>query len=216
MVPVHQGKSKLSEHPNSLPKLIRNVCAQCHGSCLRSPSTLSSSVDEIFDSDLSHKELIMLELQARAIRAKWRKPQELFTGRLTWGVSPTTGRVRVASPLRDIDDVAEDRQGNHEEDKEEEEIGSEAFFSVKSSFSCCSAELGSSFCTELKDYENWGRKLPSIWEEFRGCQGWPFGLYRRTMVLLPPLPDSPSDSWTWHKKNLQTTKTTATAVRTVN
>ncbi|KAG6532350.1 uncharacterized protein LOC121975356 [Zingiber officinale] len=210
MVPVHQGKSKLSQHPNSLPKLIRNVCAQCHGSCLRSPSTLSSSVDEIFDSDLSHKELIMLELQARAIRAKWRKPQELFTGRLTWAVSPTTGRVCVASTIRDI--------GNHEEDKEEEEeIGSEAFFSVKSCFSCCSVELGASFCTELKDYEYWGRKLPSIWEEFKGCQGWPFGLCRRAVVVLPPLPDSPSDSWTWHKKNLQATKTPAyTAVRTMN
>lgn len=154
----------------------------------------------------------MLELQARAIRAKSRKPQELFTGRLTWAVSPTTGRVRVASTLRDID-VAENQQGNHEED-EEEEISSEAFFSVKSCFSCCSVELGSSFCTELKDYD-WGRTLPSIWEEFRGCQGWPFGLCHRAVVLLPPLPNSPSDSWTWHKKNLAT-KATATTVRTVN
>lgn len=211
-----EEKSKLpSNHSKSLPKLIKNACAQCHGSCLRTPSTMSS-VDESLDSDLDHKQvrslfilnssndishhvllslslslisqLIILEIQSRAMKAMSRPREFLFSGKLAWAMSPTTGRVHM-TPMRKTDGEEEGDCGGYEEDDDDE---SEAFFSVKSCFSCCSTD-GS---TELKEIS-----AGSILEEFRHCEGWPFGLCRRA-VVLPPLPRSPLDSWTWHKRNL--------------
>ncbi|CAD5181229.1 unnamed protein product [Musa acuminata subsp. malaccensis] len=183
-----EEKSKLpSNHSKSLPKLIRNACAQCHGSCLGTPSTMSS-VDESLDSDLDHKQLIILEIQSRAMKAKSRPREFLFSAKLAWATSPTTGRVHM-TPMRKTDGEEEGDCGGYEEDDDDE---SEAFFSVKSRFSCCSTD-GS---TELKEI-----RAGSILEEFRHCEGWPFGLCLRA-VVLPPLPSSPSDSWMWHKRNL--------------
>ncbi|RRT83243.1 hypothetical protein B296_00000417 [Ensete ventricosum] len=188
-----EDKSKLpSNHSKSLQKLIRNACAQCRGSCLRTPTTMSS-VDESLDSDLDHKQvrslLILNSLNDICLHAKSRPRESVFSGKLAWAMSPTTGRVRM-TPMRKTDGEEEGDCGGYEEDDDDDE--SEAFFSVKSWLSCCSTD-GS---TESKEISG-----GSILEEFRHCEGWPFGLCRRA-VLLPPLPSSPSDSWMWHKRNL--------------
>ncbi|KAL8487881.1 hypothetical protein ACS0TY_024252 [Phlomoides rotata] len=43
------------------------------------------------------------------------------------------------------------------------------------------------------------RNRSSIMLEFIHCEGWPFGLCRNAL-LLPPLPKSPVDSWSWKKQ----------------
>ena len=89
--------------------------------------------------------------------------------------------------------------GDEEHDEREE------FFSVKSCLSCCSSSAVSdqafysvktnlSRCSSMNEVEvseYWRR---SIIQEFCHCEGWPFGLSRKA-VLLPPLPKSPSESW---------------------
>lgn len=70
-------------------------------------------------------------------------------------------------------------------------VSREAFYSVKTNFSRSSSLNG----MDLHLPEFWRR---SIIQELCHCQGWPFGLCRKA-VLLPPLPKSPSESWTWRK-----------------
>ncbi|KAK7310863.1 hypothetical protein RJT34_08630 [Clitoria ternatea] len=101
-------------------------------------------------------------------------------------------------------------EGDHEELDEKEE-----FLSVKSCFSRCSSSLsGEAFysvktnlsrCSSLKELDlskYWKR---SVIEEFCHCEGWPFGLCRKA-VLLPPLPKSPSESWLSRKIQSSTKK----------
>lgn len=67
----------------------------------------------------------------------------------------------------------------------------EAFFSVEANFSPCSSLNGFDFLDE-------DHKRRAILQEICHCEGWPFGLCRKA-VLLPPLPKSPSESWSWSK-----------------
>ncbi|KAG1366610.1 hypothetical protein COCNU_13G004000 [Cocos nucifera] len=127
--------------------------------------------------------VIILEIRNRAMKAKSRPKDLFFSGSFSWSVSPTTGRVIVAS---------KEKRGGEEECEAADGEESEAFFSVKSCFSRCSSDGGS----QLKEF-----RRRSIFEEFKHCEGWPFGLSRRAS-MLPPLPSSPKDSWMWHKKNL--------------
>ncbi|WOL19993.1 hypothetical protein Cni_G28795 [Canna indica] len=192
----HQDKSKL--HSKSLPQFIKTACAHCsHCSCLKTPSTLSSlDYDDhscLDDTELDHKQLMILEIQSRAMKAKPKSKELSASGMLTWAVSPTTGRVRMTPMKKSSNNYG--GGGDREEEvlcDGEDDMGScEEFFSVKSCFSCT--------IEELKDLGGGGGR--SIWEEFRHCEGWPFGLCRRA-VVLPPLPRSPSESWMWHKRNL--------------
>lgn len=66
----------------------------------------------------------------------------------------------------------------------------DAFSSAKTTFSRCSSMSRIDF----PDY----RRRRLIIQELRHCEGWPFGLCKR-VLLLPPLPKSPSDSWSWRK-----------------
>ncbi|KAH7523604.1 hypothetical protein FEM48_Zijuj06G0029500 [Ziziphus jujuba var. spinosa] len=65
----------------------------------------------------------------------------------------------------------------------------DAFLSVKTSFSRTPSLNG----LEFIDFQR-----RSIIQELCHCEGWPFGLCRKA-VLLPPLPKSPSESWSWSK-----------------
>lgn len=92
----------------------------------------------------------------------------------------------------------EKKDGEYEGDDEKEE-----FFSVRSCFSRCSSG-DDEYCLGGRT----AAAVVTLSEEwFRECEGWPFGLWRRRkVVVLPPLPKSPADSWTWHKRNLSNVK----------
>ncbi|KAK1313507.1 hypothetical protein QJS10_CPA06g02377 [Acorus calamus] len=99
--------------------------------------------------------------------------------------------VLPSLPIEEQNGGGEGDNDNDDDDDDGEEA--EDFFSVRSHLS--------SFPSERRfvgDVEESSRKL-SVIEEFQNCEGWPFGLCRRA-VLLPPLPSSPSDSWTWRRR----------------
>lgn len=109
------------------------------------------------------------------MKAKPKKPKDyLFTDSLHWVLPPTTGKL-----------LKDDKVDNDDE--------SEVFYSVNSCFSRCSIEKEPDYSSHFRGH--------SIWEEFMDCEGWPFGLCRKAL-MLPPLPSSPSDSWIWRKRNL--------------
>lgn len=128
------------------------------------------------------------------MEAKSRRNARLMTDSFCWGFSPMAGELFI----------------NSKEVVKGEKDKTEDFFSVESCFSQCSSaasrdefvSVKTSFsrCSSLNglDFQDFWRR--SIIEELCHCEGWPFGLCRKAL-LLPPLPKSPSESWSWHKGN---------------
>lgn len=67
----------------------------------------------------------------------------------------------------------------------------DTFFSVKTRFS------RSSSLKKIDSCKDFSRRCIII-QELMQYEGWPFGLCKKAF-LLPPLPKSPSDSWSWRK-----------------
>lgn len=126
------------------------------------------------------------------------KPSQLRES-FSWVYIPATKELCVTGKME-----PQAKEGGDEEQGEREE-----FLSVKSCFSCYSSSSANgeqfysvktnlSRCSSLNELdlsEYWRR---SIIHEFCHCEGWPFGLCRKA-VLLPPLPKSPSESWLYRK-----------------
>ncbi|KAI4388611.1 hypothetical protein MLD38_000923 [Melastoma candidum] len=91
-----------------------------------------------------------------------------------------------------------------------QDIENEEFASVKSFLTCCSSVVASrevffsaksnlSRSSSLNDLDNQDLKRRLIFRELCHCEGWPFGLCRK-LLYLPPLPKSPTESWSWRKR----------------
>lgn len=126
---------------------------------------------------------------------KLRRKPGIITDSFSWVFSPRSRELYLKALQQHNEDDDDD------EDAREEfcSVGScfscyssaisrEAFYSVKTNFSCSSSLNG-------LDFQDFRR---SIIQEICYCEGWPFGLCRKA-VLLPPLPKSPSESWSWRK-----------------
>uniref|UniRef100_A0A7N1A9R7 Uncharacterized protein n=1 Tax=Kalanchoe fedtschenkoi TaxID=63787 RepID=A0A7N1A9R7_KALFE len=97
----------------------------------------------------------------------------------------------------------EDCGGGHSKGDDEEEYHSAASclsdpLSISMRKSCLSVCPWWLECEWSNVPEQW-KELLLLLQELPGCEGWPFGLLRK-VLLLPPLPTSPSDSWSWTKK----------------
>jgi hypothetical protein len=130
---------------------------------------------------------------------KLRRRPSLLTDSFSLVYSPLTRELymtpNAVQRKEDLDD--------HHEDEDDED-----FVTVGSCFSCCSSALSKEVFHSVKtnisrsssldgvDFQEFWRR--SIIQELCHCQGWPFGLCRKA-VLLPPLPKSPSESWSWRK-----------------
>ncbi|XP_042495854.1 uncharacterized protein LOC122074924 [Macadamia integrifolia] len=192
------------EEPKDLSKLCRffasllkDALSHCHNFPGRHSTArpeeeyLSSDIDE----DL---QVTVLEIHSRAMEAQRRRVSRSDSQR--W-VLPT----RMEEFLFNSKEV--------EDTKDEEKEMVESFYSVGTCFSRCSSassrdvffSVGSclSLCSSSTKGINFDddRKRRSIIQELcRHCQGWPFGLCRKAL-LLPPLPRCPSESWLWRKGN---------------
>lgn len=137
-------------------------------------------------------------------KQKQKQKASVLRHSFSWVYSPATKELFVVTSQKKVEN------GYKENDEREE------FLSVKSCFSrCSSSPSGSVFysvktnlsrCSSFNDLQqqskHWRR---SVIEEFCHCEGWPFGLCRRA-VLLPPLPKSPSESWLSRKMKPSTKK----------
>ncbi|KAL9247612.1 hypothetical protein vseg_021027 [Gypsophila vaccaria] len=136
---------------------------------------------------------------------------------------PTSGELFLGSVNRQYENCTVKPKEEIKEDGEDEndEFASvhlsftsvddyEVFYSVRANFSCCSSlkdpGLAESkwWTAEVLDSAELRRR--AIIQEFCHCKGWPFGLCRKTL-LLPPLPKSPSESWSWCKIPAKVVKT---------
>lgn len=144
-------------------------------------------------------QVVVSAVKSRAMERQKHKPS-VMRDSFSWVFSPATRELHITQTM-----------APHEREVEDDE--KEEFFSVRSCFSCrSSAVSGEPFysvktnispCSSLNelDFSDYWRRC--IIQEFCHCEGWPFGLYRKA-VLLPPLPKSPSESWLWRKKHQST------------
>lgn len=138
---------------------------------------------------------------SRYMESKCRKKAAIFSSeKFNWTLSTTAaGDLFISEKLMQQKEDSAD-----EEDKEERE----EFLSVGTRLSRCSSAISyEAFATAKTAFSRSSslnriefQDIPrrSVIKEFSHCEGWPFGLSRK-MLLLPPLPKSPADSWSWRK-----------------
>ncbi|KAK9216582.1 hypothetical protein WN944_008592 [Citrus x changshan-huyou] len=194
-----------THHHSKRCKFLATVLKDAFSNCRSFHGRLSTSRPEDenqtndFDEEL---EVVVSEIRSRAMEKLRRKPG-LMTDSFSWVFSPGIREVYIKALQQ------------KEEDDEADEDAREEFFSIGSCLSCYSSAVSGETFYSVKtnfsrssslnglDYQDF-RKLDfqdlrrSIIRELCYCEGWPFGLCRKA-VLLPPLPKSPSESWSWHK-----------------
>lgn len=153
--------------------------------------------------------MVVSAIRSKAREAKLRRKTNLISDGFksdgfSWVFSPKAGELFVTPKALQQMVNDQDDDDDNEENEEREEYFSvrsylsgassvasreEGFLSVKTNFSRSSSFSG----IDLYEFQRL-----SIIEELCHCEGWPFGLCRRAL-LLPPLPKSPSESWSWRK-----------------
>lgn len=141
-------------------------------------------------------QVVVSAIRSKAMEKLKRRHSNLADS-FSWVYSPTTGEFYMTS-----------KGGQRKEDYDDEDDDMEEFVTVGSCLSCCSTALSREAYYSIKsnfsrssslnglDFQEFWRR--SIIRELCHCEGWPFGLGRKA-VLLPPLPKSPSESWKWRK-----------------
>ncbi|KAF3773435.1 hypothetical protein EJ110_NYTH55268 [Nymphaea thermarum] len=174
---------------SSLCGPMKDALSLCSFSAVQEDSFDSES-EELPPTNFDIQHAIISAMRSRATEARQRpKSCSSLSDSLQWVFSPMTGEFTIAP--RESHSAA--LPGPKEDDRREDET--EAYFSVKSSFSRCSsiAEV------EFKDVGRWWQLINDLGR----CEGWPFGLLCPKSVLLPPLPSAPSESWVWRKEEHQ-------------
>ncbi|KAJ8772832.1 hypothetical protein K2173_028009 [Erythroxylum novogranatense] len=191
-------------NPSKKCKFLVATLKDVFSNCSTGGGRLSNSSPEHdypatdFDDE---QEIIVSEIRSR-IMERSRQRSFVLTDSFSWVYSPKTGELFV-TPKASL------RKGNDQNEEDESEDNErDEFFSVGSCFSCCSSALSRETFMSVKTnfsrcFSDKGlefRECPrrSIILEFCHCEGWPFGLCKKA-VLLPPLPKSPSESWSWRK-----------------
>ncbi|TXG52373.1 hypothetical protein EZV62_021542 [Acer yangbiense] len=156
-----------------LTAALKDAFSNCHSFNGRRSISISGPEEEYLASDSDdEQEVVVSEIRSRAMEKLRRKPSLIMSDSFSWVCFSCCSSA----------------------------ISKETYHSVKTNFSRCSSLTGLDFQDFRKlDFQDLQR---SIIQELCYCQGWPFGLCRKA-VLLPPLPKSPSESWSWRKKALE-------------
>ncbi|RDX67405.1 hypothetical protein CR513_53719, partial [Mucuna pruriens] len=184
-----------SNHPKRCKYLVatlKEVFSRCQTFAAR--LSTSSFEDDYPVSDFDEEQQVFISAVISRSMEKQKQKASMSRHSFSWVYSPATKEIYVAA--------------------QEVEEGEE-FLSVKSCFSrCSSSPSGEAFysvktnlsrCSSLNNLDLSKHWRLSVIQDLCHCQGWPFGLCRRAL-LLPPLPKSPSDSWLSRKMQPTTKK----------
>ncbi|KAF5740696.1 hypothetical protein HS088_TW11G00773 [Tripterygium wilfordii] len=190
-------------NPSRRCKFLRETLKDAFSNCSTFAGRLSTSNPEEEEEDCptsdfnDDEEVVLSVIRSRAMK-KVKSKHYFATDSFNWVFSPKTGELFITPKTL---------QQSEDTDKNDEK---EEFFSVGSCISCCSSSVGKeaflsarsnfSRCSSFKGFDIPDHRIRrhSILQEFCHCEGWPFGLCRKA-VLLPPLPKSPAESWSWRK-----------------
>lgn len=145
-----------------------------------------------------YQQVFISAVISQYMELKCRRKTTIATDKFTWAFSPSTEDLFISTRPRQKEEDNEDQEKEERED----------FYSVASRLSPCSSATSfegfvtartifsrSSSLDRIDFHDPWRH---SVIQELSDCKGWPFGLYRKAL-FLPPLPKSPSDSWSWRK-----------------
>ncbi|XP_057975411.1 uncharacterized protein LOC131162827 isoform X2 [Malania oleifera] len=151
------------------------------------------------------QKVVVSAIRSRATEANLRRKASLSTGNFFWVFTSTTGEVfTTPEALKQTKDNNGECSGDDDDNEREEFLSVQSYFSHSSSarsrdefFSIkTNINLLRSRSLSGLDFPDFRRR--SIIHKLRHCEGWPFGLCRKAL-LLPPLPKSPTESWSWRK-----------------
>ncbi|KAF9622499.1 hypothetical protein IFM89_031903 [Coptis chinensis] len=190
---THEEPKQYSKPCKYFHSCLKDALAHCHKFGGRS-STLDLDEEHSLGDTDDEQERVIVTIRTRSLEAKLRRRGPLTMNQsFTSILSATAGELFIAS-----------KGVQHK--TEEDDLEREALFSAGSCLSRCSSESREAFfsarsclscsSTASKFDLYWDVSRQSILQEFRHCEGWPFGLYKKT-ILLPPLPKRPSESWLW-------------------
>ncbi|XP_057531928.1 uncharacterized protein LOC130810028 [Amaranthus tricolor] len=216
------------QHPSRSAKrcklffsVLKDPFSSCH-SCYPSHMSCSNPEDEeVSVADFQDvQELVVSMIRTRAMEAKFRRKGSLLSTESYSFIHPTSGELFVSTAKQHTHDDHSAQKHKNSKNKEEMDDfvsvhshfsspcfttavdGCDTFFSMRTNFSHCSSMNDPDsaenrwWVSEAMDSSELKRR--AIIQELCHCEGWPFGLCRRAL-LLPPLPKSPSESWSWCK-----------------
>ncbi|KAK6792799.1 hypothetical protein RDI58_011880 [Solanum bulbocastanum] len=190
--PNQEASTNPSKRCKFFSTTLKDAFANCHIFKERHSST--QSLEEEDDEE----EVFVSIVISKYMESKRRKKAAISSEKFNWTLSTTAGDLFISEKLMQQKEKSED-----EEDKDERED----FLSVGTHLSRCSSAISyEAFATAKTTFSRSSslnriefQDIPrSVIKEFSHCEGWPFGLSRK-MLLLPPLPKSPADSWSWRK-----------------
>ncbi|XVF39967.1 hypothetical protein PTKIN_Ptkin01aG0075400 [Pterospermum kingtungense] len=157
-----------------LATLLKEAFSNCHtfiGSFSSSGPDEEHSTSDMDDES----EVVVSEIRSKAMEKMKRRPSVMAES-FSWVVSPSTGELYITSKQA----KPRDKDDEHDE-----------LFPVETCFSFCSSAVSKeAFLLAKTDCSSLNKT------DFQDLR--PFGLCRK-VVLLPPLPKSPSEPWTWRK-----------------
>ncbi|PHT32512.1 hypothetical protein CQW23_28849 [Capsicum baccatum] len=199
----NQESPNQSKRFKFLVSTVKDAFTNCHSLQERrksSPEEEEEEEDPICDYEVydDEEEVIISAVISQYMELKCRRKTTIATDKFTWAFSPTTEDLFISTRPRQKEEDNEDQEKEERED----------FYSVASRLSPCSSATSfegfvtartifsqSSSLDRIDFHDPWRH---SVIQELSDCKGWPFGLYRKAL-FLPPLPKSPSDSWSWRK-----------------
>ncbi|GFP94540.1 hypothetical protein PHJA_001598400 [Phtheirospermum japonicum] len=168
---------------------LKDAFAKCHS--FRGKVTHSSlELDEpisIFDDE--EEEIFVSAIISKYMESKSKRKSNIGIDSFNWALSPAA----VKKYGNCVENVDEFWSANSRLSRCSSDTSFDAFVSAKTCLSRCSSLNG---IDHFQDFG--GNRRSSVILELMNCEGWPFGLCRKAL-LLPPLPKSPADSWSWRK-----------------
>ncbi|CAH2035879.1 unnamed protein product [Thlaspi arvense] len=163
-------------------------CYKCKGRKVTLSDYEDNDDDKLINDFNYDHEVVVFEIRSRAIEKLRYKPK-IAMERLTYNSTKESN----------IEKEDESEFCSVESDFSEC-CQSEGYMTAKTEFSRCSSLKGEELENQWKMYYVNEIRKGSVIQELCHCQGWPFGLGRKA-TMLPPLPKSPAESWSWRKPN---------------
>ncbi|KAL2457457.1 hypothetical protein Fot_56271 [Forsythia ovata] len=189
-------------NPSKRCKFLASVLKDAFASFRTRISTSNPQEEEEEEPDGDYndeEEVFVSAIISKYMESKCKRKSSIAIDSFNWAFSPAAGDLFITSKSV--------KETSNEEDRDDFfSVGShlsrcssatsfDAFVSVKTCFSRCSSLSWIDSLSRI-DFKDFRRR--SIIQELCHFEGWPFGLCRKAL-LLPPLPKSPSDSWSWRK-----------------
>lgn len=187
----------LDRNPSIRCKFLSSSLKDTFSKCPLYPGKLSVSSSEAGEAAIGfdeEDEVFVSAIISKYMESKCKRKSAIGIENFRWAASPEHFLLAQKATRKQPGSSGESREECSSAGSRLSRCSSatsyDAFFSVKTRFS-----RSSSF--NRIDFQDFSKRSVLILELFN-CEGWPFGLCKKAF-LLPPLPKSPSDSWSWRK-----------------